>query len=204
MTNSKLAEMCLYMHATQKYKEILELITLIRNKPVPKNILEIGTDKGGTFWLWCQLAADDGKIISIDKPLLFHTDDFIDQQKKTLESYKKTGQSLSFIREDSHSQGAEEKLLSFLGEDKLDIIFIDGDHSLEGVSDDFERYRKYINDSGMIIFHDIIYHSKSNCRVNVLWDHLKAGNDTAFEMIDDEEDDRGWGTWGGIGVLVNE
>ncbi len=82
MTNSKLAEMCIYMHATQKYKEILELITFIRNKSIPKNILEIGTDKGGTFWLWCQLTADNGKIISIDKPLPFHTPELIDLQKK--------------------------------------------------------------------------------------------------------------------------
>jgi predicted O-methyltransferase YrrM len=202
MTDNKLAEICIYMRAAQKYKEILELITFIRNKPVPRNILEIGTDQGGTFWLWCQLAADNGKIISIDKPLPFHTDEFIDQQKKRLESYKKTGQSLFFIGEDSHSQEAEEKLLSFLGDDRLDIIFIDGDHTFEGVCDDFERYRKYLKDGGMIVFHDIIY--QAYCRVNVLWDHLKARNDTAFEMIDDEVDDRGWGSWGGIGVLVDE
>jgi predicted O-methyltransferase YrrM len=205
MTNSKLTEMSIHMRAAQKYKELLALITLIRERPVPKNILEIGTSEGGTFWLWCRLAATDGKIISIDMPLAEHTPDFIEHQKKQFESYKTPGQSVFFIREDSHTQDAEDKLLSFLGDELCDIIFIDGDHTLHGVTDDFERYKKYISDGGLIVFHDIVYHNRcEDCRVNILWDCLKEGNDTAFELIDDEEDDRGWGTWGGIGVLVNE
>jgi len=205
MTNSKLTEMCIHMRATQKYKELLELITFIRNRPAPKNILEIGTDKGGTFWLWCRLAADNGKIISIDMPLPHHNKSFIEQQQKQFGAYKKADQSLFFIRADSHSPETEDRLLSILGGERLDIIFIDGDHTLQGVADDFERYSKYIADGGLVIFHDIVYHNMvDDCHVNILWDHLKADNDTAYEMIDDEEDDRGWGTWGGIGVLVNE
>jgi predicted O-methyltransferase YrrM len=36
----------------------------------------------------------------------------------------------------------------------IDLLFIDGDHSLEGVSTDFELFGPWLNDGGMVIFHD--------------------------------------------------
>jgi hypothetical protein len=37
---------------------------------------------------------------------------------------------------------------------KIDILFIDGDHSYEGVKKDFELYSKILSDNGLIIIHD--------------------------------------------------
>ena len=37
---------------------------------------------------------------------------------------------------------------------KIDILFIDGDHSYEGVKTDFELYSKIMSDNGIIIIHD--------------------------------------------------
>ena len=37
---------------------------------------------------------------------------------------------------------------------KIDLLFIDGDHSYEGVKKDFELYSKILNDNGIIIIHD--------------------------------------------------
>jgi predicted O-methyltransferase YrrM len=37
---------------------------------------------------------------------------------------------------------------------KLDFIFIDGDHSYEGVKKDFELYSTLLTDKGIIIIHD--------------------------------------------------
>ena len=39
---------------------------------------------------------------------------------------------------------------------KIDILFIDGDHSYEGVKLDFELYSKILNENGVIIIHDKI------------------------------------------------
>lgn len=38
--------------------------------------------------------------------------------------------------------------------DNLDLIFIDGDHSFEGVKKDFEIYNQKLAERGVIIFHD--------------------------------------------------
>jgi hypothetical protein len=37
---------------------------------------------------------------------------------------------------------------------KIDVLFIDGDHSYEGVKTDFELYSKIMSDNGIIIIHD--------------------------------------------------
>jgi hypothetical protein len=37
---------------------------------------------------------------------------------------------------------------------KIDLLFIDGDHSYDGVKKDFELYSKILNDNGIIIIHD--------------------------------------------------
>ncbi|MGN6214153.1 class I SAM-dependent methyltransferase [Parafilimonas sp.] len=36
----------------------------------------------------------------------------------------------------------------------LDFIFIDGDHSYEGVTKDFELYNEKLSENGIIVFHD--------------------------------------------------
>ena len=42
----------------------------------------------------------------------------------------------------------------FRGE-KLDFLFIDGDHSYDGVKADFEMYAPMVRPGGLIAFHDI-------------------------------------------------
>jgi hypothetical protein len=37
---------------------------------------------------------------------------------------------------------------------KIDFLFIDGDHSYEGVKLDFELYSKLLNENGVIVIHD--------------------------------------------------
>jgi hypothetical protein len=37
---------------------------------------------------------------------------------------------------------------------KIDLLWIDGDHSYEGVKSDFELYSKILSDNGVIIIHD--------------------------------------------------
>jgi hypothetical protein len=38
---------------------------------------------------------------------------------------------------------------------KLDLLFIDGDHSYSGARDDFLAYKPFVREGGTIAFHDI-------------------------------------------------
>jgi predicted O-methyltransferase YrrM len=42
----------------------------------------------------------------------------------------------------------------------VDLIFIDGDHSYEGVKQDFEIYAPLVRSDGLIAFHDILEHTR--------------------------------------------
>jgi predicted O-methyltransferase YrrM len=47
------------------------------------------------------------------------------------------------------------RLSKQLSKPYFDVIFIDADHSYEGVRKDFVNAQKHINEGGLIIFHDI-------------------------------------------------
>jgi predicted O-methyltransferase YrrM len=43
---------------------------------------------------------------------------------------------------------------------KIDLIFIDGDHSYEGVKADWELFLPHLNEFGVVVFHDTIWDLK--------------------------------------------
>lgn len=55
----------------------------------------------------------------------------------------------------------------------LDYLFIDGDHSYEGVKKDFELYSPLVRAGGVIVFHDIVPHKGSDCKVDEFWQEIK-------------------------------
>jgi hypothetical protein len=74
-------------------------------------------------------------------------------------------------------------------------LFIDGDHSYEGVRRDFELYSHLVKDKGIIAFHDIVVHPpETGCEVSRLWNELKKRSQYS-EIINDRKQ-----RWGGIGV----
>ena len=64
--------------------------------------------------------------------------------------------NIRLIQGNSYFDETEKKLENTIGNKKLDLLFIDGDHTLDGVKNDFERYNKYVKKGGFIIFDD--YH----------------------------------------------
>jgi predicted O-methyltransferase YrrM len=59
----------------------------------------------------------------------------------------------------------------------IDLLFIDGDHTLDGVKNDFERYSKYVKKNGFIIFDDYHHNDIKNYCDDLL------NNTTNFKLI---------------------
>lgn len=56
----------------------------------------------------------------------------------------------------------------------MDFLFIDGDHTYEGVKKDYELYSGLVRPGGMIGFHDIVDRPEQpNIRVCQFWNELK-------------------------------
>jgi predicted O-methyltransferase YrrM len=77
----------------------------------------------------------------------------------TIKSKFNNNASLKLIQGNSYFNNTEEEFKK-LCNCEIDLLFIDGDHTLDGVKNDFEIYSKYVRVGGFIIFddyhHDII------------------------------------------------
>lgn len=125
----------------------------------PVHVLEIGVRHGGTAALWTQVCGlQQGQVIGID----WYGADSLGKlgTNDIAESMEQRYNNYHFICGDSHDRSTKDKLLYFmgvLGIGSFDLIFIDGDHSYDGVKEDFETYRDLLSvGRGVIAFHDIV------------------------------------------------
>ena len=174
----------------QLESEFIKFSKILRSKNV-KNILEIGTGSGGTLYLFSQLSDKKAKIISVD---LRHPSWKIDFYNKLV----RPSQKLFLVGGDSHRIQTLNKIKRILKNQKLDLLFIDGDHSYKGVKSDFEMYKNLVKKGGVIAFHDIAAGYIINpewAGVNKFWNEVKNKYETT-EIIESKKQ-RGFG----IGVI---
>jgi len=173
--------------------EMEELLSIVK-KSHPKIILEIGTAKGGTFFLLSQIASEDAHLISVDLPA--EKGGYPNWKIPFYKSFAKKNQKIELIKKDSHSKETLERIKKILKDRKIDFLFIDGDHSYEGVKKDFKIYAPLIRENGLIAFHDIVKHPpKANCTVSKFWDEVKNKYESV-EIINNKNQ-----KWAGIGVI---
>lgn len=156
----------------QNYSEILEAARFFKQLGVT-DFIEIGTDQGGTFLIWSKLS-DDGVRISVDLPHGAYGQAGYDVRRRD-RILTGLGSQVHMLHGSSHDQGMKDQVAGILDGKKVDFLFIDGDHSYEGVRQDYEMYREFVKPGGWIGFHDISdtkFHRSANCRVDRLWSEL--------------------------------
>ena len=121
----------------------------------PRTIVEIGTAKGGTFYLLAKIADKKAKLISIDLPGGPFGGGYERWRIPLIQSFAQDSQEIVLLREDSHKEETIQKLKDILGGGGIDLLFIDGDHRYESVRKDFEMYSPLVRKGGIIAFHDI-------------------------------------------------
>ena len=170
--------------------EILSLVKQIK-KLSPKRVLEIGGRPGGALAIFAQASAKNAKILSLDIK-------YSPARMKVLSSLAKPQQNIKCMRADSHSQATKKKNLKWLGQEKLDFLFIDGDHTFEGVAKDYKMYAPLVRKDGIIAFHDIVPDNKTRYGkktdhytggVPLFWAKLKKEHLKAIEFIEDTDQD---------------
>lgn len=200
MRSKKLARLAVKQReATQKITELSPFISLLRKRRL-RTIVEIGTAKGGTLYVWCKIAEPDALLVSIDMPGGPFGGGYTFNDVKKFRTYKRKKQNLHFLRKNSHKPTTKKALMKILNGRKIDFLLIDGDHSYRGVKKDFQLYSSLVKRNGLIVFHDILFHPKvPKCKVDKFWSEIK--DRFKHREFIDKEDDRGWGQWGGIGVI---
>jgi cephalosporin hydroxylase len=184
--------------AIQQRSEISRLLEILRQDP-PRYVCEIGTASGGTLFLLTKVCQPDALLLSIDLGLSFERC----LVHARLASHR---QRIVSIRGDSSTPKTLARVRSLLNGHLLDLLFIDGDHSYEGVRADFAIYSPLVRPGGLIVLHDIVPDSRTRYGkptihysggVPVFWEEIRTKHKTS-EFIEDPEQD-GYG----IGIIHN-
>jgi len=159
----------------QVRSEILRLATLVRQRR-PKTVVEIGTATGGTLFIWCALSAPDATLVSIDLPGGVHGGGYPAWRTPLYQSFAAPGQRLHLLRRDSHAPDTLRELKTLLPPGGIDYLFLDGDHTYEGIQRDYEFYAPLVAPGGLIAFHDICLHPPElDTHVDRFWNEIKQG-----------------------------
>lgn len=136
-------------------KDDLRAMLRILTKLNPKNILEIGSHKGYSAEVWIRA---------------FRPDKFV-----TIEKDPKPNDAVEYISDkhhylwntDSHNRNLK------IDPGPYDFLFIDGDHSYEGVRNDWETFGALVRPGGIVMLHDSFYHANGTEEVDIFWRELK-------------------------------
>jgi len=170
----------------QKPEEIRWLFELVRAER-PRVVLEIGLDFGGTFFLWSRAAAPDAHLFAIDtKPVgrlgmwspfsLVRRAFAVGSQRVTL-----------LMNTDSHSETARQRIGTLLADRAVDFLFIHGDHSCEGIWQDFKMYSPFVAPGGLIAFADISQNPAERTKgIAQFWREFTVEHKTDERVVNDE------------------
>lgn len=156
----------------QRRSEIVELLGILKRHRV-HTMMEIGTDRGGTLFLFSRVSAPGAKIVSVNLPWSSLNAYCMKYRNRLYASFATNGQSISLLSANSHERGTIANVKRELAGKKLDFLFIDGDHSYEGVKKDFEMYSPLVRKGGIVAFHDIATIPGKTNKVRQYWKELK-------------------------------
>jgi cephalosporin hydroxylase len=186
-----------FFRPLQKRAEVLRLTELVRELR-PAAVCEIGAAGGGTAFLFAHAAAEDAIIVSVDL-------NFERARRKAVRRFARARQRLVCVQGDSHEAVTCDAVRAALGGRPLDLLYLDGDHSFEGVAADFRLYAPLVRAGGLVVLHDIVPDFRTRYGVEtssdtggvpLFWERVKRAGGEVTEIVEDEAQD-GYG----IGIL---
>jgi predicted O-methyltransferase YrrM len=160
-----------FLFPFQVAAEFVRLLEDVR-KLNPQTVLEIGTHRGGTLYFWARLARPDAILISIDLPGGKFGGGYSPFRAPIYRRFAQERQKLHLMRANSHAQSTLKEAKRLLAGRQIDLLFIDGDHTYEGVKKDWEMYSPLVRSSGLIVFHDVAG-NYGETQVKAFWDAIK-------------------------------
>jgi predicted O-methyltransferase YrrM len=180
--------------ASQKYDELIPFLERARALR-PRCICEIGTSAGGTLYALTRIAESDAVIVSVDLTIPLAT-------RSARARLARPGHRVISLEGDSHDEATRAAVNEAVGRQPIDVLFIDGDHSYNGVRADFELYSSLVRPGGIIALHDVnedfatrhgVQTASISGEVPRFWRELKEQYRTEELIADPEQDGYGIG-----------
>ncbi len=159
----------------------------------PKTIVEIGSARGlsaCTMALACR-HNHQGRVHAIDPHDLNDWTDSPKINQEQLEFFKNRLENYDLSDFCNVIQTTSEKA-ALNWNQNIDLLFIDGDHSYEGVRRDFELFKKWLTPRGLVLFHDTGWEFnrqspwyRKDLGVPIYLNELKKNNFQSITVLDE-------------------
>lgn len=123
----------------------------------PQTVLELGLFLGGTLYVWTRGIDSTERLVSVDQPVW--NESTHSRRAEFYPTFSDTA-SIDILYGDSHAECTYQEVAESFDE-SVDFLFVDGDHTYDGVKEDFTMYRRLVDDDGIIAFHDIKRHAET-------------------------------------------
>ncbi|WP_135853697.1 class I SAM-dependent methyltransferase [Halorussus salinus] len=178
----------------QQSGELRELLDSLQREDID-SVLEIGTARGGSLYLWCRTLEQSNTFLSVDLPGGEFGGGYSEHRIDLFREFVDDA-NMQFIRRNSHDPETVRMVEDATPENGIDLLFIDGDHTYEGVKKDFYSYSALLDDNGIVVLHDILGNPHDpDVEVDQFWQELRQEYKTE-EIVESPEQD-----WGGLGVV---
>lgn len=146
--------------------EITGIVERVRERE-PETMLELGTHFGGSLYVWMRALSSLETVVSIDLQFaptirLFET------------VARESSQNLSIIQGNANDIEIRNRAVKKAKTTEFDFIYIDADHSYEGIKKHFELYRPLVSSGGIICMNCI---EDDNYEVKKFWNEIKSEYD---------------------------
>lgn len=126
-----------------------------------RTVLEIGTFQGDSLRIWRDV---------LDPDLLIGVQD---TDETTPETAAEVGATMVIGK--SQDVGTHEKVLGLLDGKSVDLLYIDGDHMLPAVTQDWALYSPLVRQGGIIVLHDAVIEDNPTVEVYQFYREIRVG-----------------------------
>jgi predicted O-methyltransferase YrrM len=146
-TNLKVANTTFTHLTAAEKRKLFELASKLKSGYA----VEIGSFIGASACFISAGLCEESKLLCIDT---WENDAMSEGKRNTKDEFDYNTQQFQekIIKIQGYSTEVKEKVLTIT--DKLDLLFIDGDHSYEGCKADWDLYIDMVKSGGCVIFHD--------------------------------------------------
>jgi hypothetical protein len=140
----------------------------------PNIVVELGTHWGGSFFSFCQAAVDDDQASTH----CYAVDTWKGDQHSGLyanEVYDAVTGVVKqlYAKEATLIRKTFDEAAAYLPDQSINMLHIDGYHTYEAVSHDYQTWLPKVAPGGVVLFHDIAVRT-DGFGVYLLWEHLKG------------------------------
>lgn len=162
-------------HALQDPAELAQLLEVVAPVIAGRTVLEIGCDRGGSLWLWSQLAA---RVVAVTLP--------------NVDERVFSAHGATVVRGNSTSAHARWGARRQLRGESPAMVFVDGGHDSVTAASDI-AWACYLVDNGLVVIHDIVAHMYADwSHVDQAWGPYRLRSD-ASEIVREPGQTPGYG-----------